>query len=52
MSEEQFVEPETDEKRIDKPVRSEIAVPHEDERPPQPEPEDDSWLYECSVTAD
>ncbi len=52
MSDELFEESGSDEVRIVEPVRADIDEPGNDERA-EPEPEeDDSWLYECSITAD
>ena len=53
MSDEQFVDPGSEDIRTTEPVRADIDEPRGDERVELEEPEeDDSWLYECSITAD
>lgn len=50
MSDEKFDEPRTE--QITEKVRAEIDEPRKDEALVAEPAEDDSWLYECSVTAD
>jgi hypothetical protein len=50
MSDEKFDEPGTE--QITEKVRAEIDEPRKDEALVAEPAEDDSWLYECSVTAD